>query len=127
MSVAASAARPSSDVRPHAHPVATERRAEPRFRFLGEVAIGSDSGFFVASAVDVTSRGVRIASRRPLRIGSRVSLQIVLPGDAVLARGVVRFARSSTGGTSEIGIELDVLGEVDRRVLEKFLRARVAP
>ena len=94
---------------------------------MGEVAIGSDSGFFVASAVDVTSRGVRIASRRPLRIGSRVSLQIVLPGDAVLARGVVRFTRSSTGGTSEIGIELDVLGEVDRRVLEKFLRARVAP
>lgn len=118
----AAVARPNTDVRPHLRAVA-DRRSGARLAYAGEVAIGSDSGFFVASASDISSRGLQIASRRPLREGARVSLQIVLPGDAVLARGVVRWTDSSEGGPFMIGIEMDMLGEVDRRVLENFLRA----
>lgn len=103
----------------------TEARAHERVALEMEVSFATETHFFTGLSRDVSSGGIFVATYRPLRVGTRVSLSIALPDGPLNASGVVRWTRdASEGSTPGFGVSFEGLsGEVLARV-ERFCAAR---
>jgi uncharacterized protein (TIGR02266 family) len=85
-----------------------ERRSAPRIAFDAEVSIAGDSQFFTGRAINVSARGVFVATERRLALGSPVVMQIALPEGEVFAKGHVRWIRdAASDGEVGLGIEFE--------------------
>lgn len=103
----------------------TERRTSPRVPLEADVVLACGSQFFSGTALDLSARGVFVATRRPLDIGAPVSLELTVPEGQVLARGIVRWRRApSADGVAGVGIELVDLSDVDEQIIAKVCGAR---
>lgn len=92
-----------------------ERRCAVRVPLQAEVLVGAEGQFFAGSTIDVSERGLFIATRRVLPVGTRITLEIQVSEAQVLARGTVRWLRKGSG--AGLGVELDPLSDVDATTL----------
>jgi uncharacterized protein (TIGR02266 family) len=105
--------------------IGDERRVSPRVPLEADVVLACGSQFFSGTAHDLSARGVFVATRRPLDIGTNVSLELTVPEGQVLARGVVRWRRSpDADGLAGVGIEFVDLAEVDEQIIARIVGSR---
>jgi uncharacterized protein (TIGR02266 family) len=105
--------------------IGEERRFSPRIPLQADVVLACGSQFFSGTATDLSARGVFVATRRPLDIGTNVSLELTVPEGQVLARGVVRWRRApDADGVAGVGIELVDLSDLDVEIIAKVCGTR---
>ena len=90
-----------------------------------DVAVKSDTGFFVGLAEDVSERGLFVVTVRSIPVGGEVALALALPRGDVLTRGRVRWARSpEEGQVPGVGIEFDAMPAEDKERIEAYCAER---
>ena len=105
------------------------RRKDARFFVELAITLKSESQFWVASANNVSQGGVFVATKELKPIGSRVELEVTLPGGFGVVRtvGVVRWIRetsSSADAPLGMGIQFDEIGADALKTIGTFLAAR---
>lgn len=102
-----------------------DRRSSPaRVHLSVDVGLFSGAAFYAASALDLSATGLFVSSHQLLSAESQVSVYFVLPGgDAVEARGIVRWTRSDTPrGPAGMAIEFTDLSPQDRARISQYCR-----
>jgi len=120
--VAAVAASPAAKAGP-------ERRRHKRVALQAEVNLSSDSNFYSGFAADLSESGIFIATCNVLDRGTEVDLTFTLPtGQAIAARGVVRWAREYNEATPDVfpgvGIEFCNMEPDQQAAIQSFTAQR---
>lgn len=145
----AEATRESGSERERAQPSGAERRAEPRFAQALRVCTTTvdaipdartGQGWYASSdrdaALNVSRRGLCLACERPPSVGTRMLLELFLPGDARpldlvgCARWThVAYEHGHTGARPRASVGIEIMGgsptALDRyeRALQRFCDA----
>jgi uncharacterized protein (TIGR02266 family) len=105
-----------------------EAAVEPPRRIVtAAVDLDSHSNFYTGLADDISEGGVFVASDELLRLGTDLRLEFSLPdiGDAITARGVVRWLRlPHAGAPAGMGIQFLELRDEDRQRIARFVKLR---
>jgi uncharacterized protein (TIGR02266 family) len=102
-----------------------ERRAWERIAVNVEVTLTSESQFYAGLTGDISKGGLFLQTYERYVKNHRVSVAFSLPTGEIRTTGVVRWFREASEGTAPgVGIEFDNLGEIERRRIENFCRAR---
>lgn len=106
-----------------------ERRRAPRAELVAGLGLYSESNFYAGFTEDISEGGVFVASYVLLPVGSRVSLEVALPGNfEIHASGVVRWLRHSDGAEDSappgMGIQFDAISDDDRELIREFVQNR---
>jgi uncharacterized protein (TIGR02266 family) len=88
----------------------------------------SESNFYAGFTENLSESGVFVATRTPLKLGSRVDLSITLPhNEPIRARGTVRWLRLSSGSKETpvgMGVRFDQLAARDADRVQEFAKTR---
>lgn len=108
---------------------AAERRRAPRAQLVAGLGLYSESNFYAGFTEDISEGGVFVASYALLPVGSRVSIEVALPGNfEIQASGVVRWLRYSEGDEDSappgMGIQFDAISDDDRELIREFVENR---
>lgn len=102
-----------------------DRRVWERVAVNVEVTLTSESQFYAGLTSDISKGGLFLQTYERYEKDRRVTVAFSLPTGEVRTTGVVRwFREASEGSAPGVGIEFDDLGEIERRRIETFCRAR---
>lgn len=105
-----------------------ERRRSPRRHLETELGIYTDANFYSGFTGDISEGGVFVVSYVPLPVGTKVSLDLSLPGGfEIHATGTVRWVRAQRddeGQRPGMGVRFDDLSEQDRELIREFIENR---
>ncbi|HEX8795913.1 MAG TPA: PilZ domain-containing protein [Polyangiaceae bacterium] len=97
-----------------------ERRSATRLAFEGEVSVAGDSQFFTGRAINLSVRGVFVATDRQLALDSPVVLQIVSANGEVFAKGHVRWIRDALSRRGERGLGIEFEAPLPEPYAQRF-------
>ena len=115
-------------------PVPEERRRRPRFPWSVSLRYASfetdeetQRAIRMADTVDVSSAGVQLASREPIRTGAFLQVAVRLPDRTapVILLGKTRWCREEESGGHRTGVEF--LGHVDQAFVDAVDRVGAQP
>ncbi|WP_224240492.1 TIGR02266 family protein [Hyalangium gracile] len=123
---AAAAASSSSDTSPTFR---TPAREHSRVRLKTNINLGSDSNFFTGFSTDISEGGVFVATVETVPRGTKVDLDLMLPGGRPLkASGVVRWLREPNDHTPDlmpgVGVQFQDLQPEVASLITDFVRRR---
>jgi uncharacterized protein (TIGR02266 family) len=104
-------------------------REHPRVRLQANISLGSDSNFFTGFSTDIHSGGVFVATVETVPRGTKVDLDVTLPGGRPLkTRGVVRWLREPNDHTPDlmpgVGVQFQELQPEMASLINDFVRRR---
>ncbi|MEZ4333881.1 MAG: TIGR02266 family protein [Myxococcota bacterium] len=107
-------------------PSAEERRRATRSPLTVRIDYATVDEIFSEFTRDINEGGLFIETEKPHAPGTEVSMQFHLPGSDEIVETVGRVVRVSRGGAGMppgMGIEFDELKPVDRRKIDRIVRA----
>lgn len=105
------------------------KREHSRVRLQTNIHLGSDSNFFTGFSTDISSGGVFVATVETVPRGTRVDLDLTLPGGRPLkTSGVVRWLREPNDHTPDlmpgVGVQFQDLQPELASLINDFVRKR---
>ena len=104
--------------------LATERRRAGRLRFEEDVQFLQAGRHFRGTSLNLSMRGMLIATEIPFERGSQFEIRFLLPGSEAIFQVRVRVARIVA--TRLVGVTFENLAPFDRQRLETFMNQRLS-